>query len=134
MLRGVMSAFNSAELLDLVRRALDEDVGAGDVTTEAAVPGDARARALITQKAPGVIYGLEVAETTFAALDAEAQADRLAPEGRWRAGGPVLAIEGSARALLTAERTALNFLQRLSGVATLAARVDGHLNKMGAKP
>jgi nicotinate-nucleotide pyrophosphorylase (carboxylating) len=106
---------------DVVARALAEDVGAGDVTTEATVDPGARARALITQKAPGVVFGLELVEATFTALDPEVRVQRLAPEGEWREGGPVTRVEGSARALLTGERTALNFLQRLSGVATMAA-------------
>jgi nicotinate-nucleotide pyrophosphorylase (carboxylating) len=111
-----------ATLGDIVARALAEDVGDGDVTTAATVPKDARGRAVITQKAPGVIYGLDVATQTFRALDPSIAVERLVSEGQWREGGPVLQIEGSARAILTAERTALNFLQRLSGVATMAAR------------
>jgi nicotinate-nucleotide pyrophosphorylase (carboxylating) len=107
---------------DIVARALAEDVGDGDVTTQATVPAGARARATITQKAPGVIFGLDVAEETFRSLDPEATFERAATEGVWRESGPVLAVEGRARALLTAERTALNFLARLSGVATMAAR------------
>lgn len=107
---------------DLVARALAEDVGDGDVTTAVTVPENARARATITQKAPGVIYGLDAAQATFRAVDPELAMHRLADEGQWRERGPVLEIEGSARAILTAERTALNFLQRLSGVATLTAR------------
>ena len=110
------------ELTEIVRFALAEDVGPGDVTTEATVPAGARARALITQKQPGVIFGLDAAELTFRALDAGVEVERLAEEGEWREGGPVLAVTGRARALLSAERTALNFLQRLSGVATLTAR------------
>jgi nicotinate-nucleotide pyrophosphorylase (carboxylating) len=111
------------ELEALVRRALEEDIGSGDVTTDAIVPPDARASGLITQKAPGSIYGLELAELTFSALDPGARFERLVREGYWRAeGGPVLRVEGSARALLTAERTALNFLGHLSGVASFAAR------------
>jgi nicotinate-nucleotide pyrophosphorylase (carboxylating) len=109
-------------LIALVERALEEDIGSGDVTTQATVDADARARALITQKQAGAIYGLDAAETTFALLDPEARARRLVPEGRWRDdGGPVMSVEGRARALLTAERTALNFLGHLSGVATMAA-------------
>lgn len=111
-----------AKLTELVERALAEDVGSGDVTTEATVPAKDRASALITQKEPGAIYGLQAAEITFRLLDRKMRAQRLAEEGRWRGGGPVLSIEGSARALLTAERTALNLLGHLSGVATLAAR------------
>jgi nicotinate-nucleotide pyrophosphorylase (carboxylating) len=122
------------ELTELVRRALAEDVGGGDVTTDATVEPDARARALITQKAPGVIYGLEAAEAAFTLLDPGVRFERLAREGRWREeGGPVLAIEGSARALLTGERTALNFLGHLSGVATLAARAAKEVQGTGAK-
>ena len=107
---------------EIVARALAEDVGDGDATTAATVPDTARARATITQKAPGVIYGLDVAAETFRALDPEIVIERLTDEGRWRERGAVLLLEGSARGILTAERTALNFLQRLSGVATMAAR------------
>jgi nicotinate-nucleotide pyrophosphorylase (carboxylating) len=106
----------------LVRAALLEDVGTGDVTTTATVDAHADAHARITQKAPGVIYGLDVAEAVFAELDPDARFERLVAEGEWREqGGPVLAIHGRARALLTGERTALNFLTHLSGVATMAA-------------
>jgi len=118
---------------DLVARALAEDAGAGDVTTEATVPADARARALITQKAPGVVFGLDVAEQTFRQLDPSIAFERMVEEGRWREGGPVLGIEGSARAILTGERTALNFLQRLSGVATAAARHVRAVEGTGAR-
>jgi len=119
ILTAPMSAQTTAEI---VSRALAEDVGDGDVTTAATVPEHAKARATVTQKAPGVIYGLDVAAATFRALDPEIVIERLTDEGRWRERGPVLRLEGSARAILTAERTALNFLQRLSGVATMAAR------------
>jgi nicotinate-nucleotide pyrophosphorylase (carboxylating) len=110
------------ELDDLVRRALQEDVGSGDVTTRATVPPGTRARGRIIQKQPGVLYGLDVAERCFRALDPDVALERLAPEGEWRDGGPVLEAEGDAAALLAGERTALNFLQRLSGVATTTAR------------
>ena len=118
---------------DLIDRALAEDVGDGDATTEATVDPTARGRATITQKAPGVISGLGVAEAVFLRLDPEAVVQRLGPEGEWRDGGPVLRVEGSARALLTAERTALNFLGRLSGVATKTARVVRSVGDGGAK-
>ncbi|MDQ6779478.1 MAG: carboxylating nicotinate-nucleotide diphosphorylase [Actinomycetota bacterium] len=118
---------------DVVARALAEDVGTGDVTTEATVDSRARARALITQKAPGVVFGLEVTEAAFTALDPDVATERLAPEGEWREGGPVLRLEGSARGLLSAERTALNFLQRLSGVATMAARYVREIEGTGAR-
>jgi nicotinate-nucleotide pyrophosphorylase (carboxylating) len=108
---------------ELIEAALAEDVGDGDATTAATVDEAARGRATITQKAPGVISGLGVAAEVFHHLDASAELE-LGPEGVWReAGAVVLVVEGRARALLTAERTALNFLGRLSGVATLTARV-----------
>jgi nicotinate-nucleotide pyrophosphorylase (carboxylating) len=109
---------------ELVDAALAEDVGAGDVTAIATVDAGVRGVATITQKAPGVISGLGVAEAVFRRLDPGASIERLQREGEWHeAGAGVLRVEGSARALLTAERTALNFLGRLSGVATLTARV-----------
>jgi nicotinate-nucleotide pyrophosphorylase (carboxylating) len=113
-----------ADTLELIDRALAEDVGDGDATAEATVDPAARARAVITQKAPGVISGLAVAEAVFERLDDRVRARRLGPEATWReAPAPVLELEGPARALLTGERTALNFLGRLSGVATATARV-----------
>jgi len=123
-----------AGLAALVRAALAEDIGGGDVTTEATVAEAARARALITQKAPGVIYGLRAAELTFEQLDPDVRCERLVGEGVWREqGGPVLSLEGRARALLTGERTALNFLAHLSGVATLAARAAREAQGTGAR-
>jgi nicotinate-nucleotide pyrophosphorylase (carboxylating) len=108
---------------ELIEAALAEDVGDGDATTAATVDAAARGRATITQKAPGVISGVEVAAGVFRRLD-PAAAVQPGPEGVWReAGALVLVVEGNARALLTAERTALNFLGRLSGIATLTARV-----------
>jgi nicotinate-nucleotide pyrophosphorylase (carboxylating) len=119
---------------DIIDRALAEDVGGGDVTTLATVPETARARATIRQKAPGVISGLEAAEAVFRRLDPDVRLERLGPEGEWReAGAPVLRAEGSARGLLTAERTALNFLGRLSGIATKTARVVRAVGPGGAK-
>ena len=94
----------------------------------------ARARAVITQKADGVISGLAVAEAVFRRLDPDAVIERLGPEGEWReAPAPVLSVEGSARALLTAERTALNFLGRLSGIATATAKVVRAVEAAGGK-
>jgi nicotinate-nucleotide pyrophosphorylase (carboxylating) len=118
----------------LVGQALAEDVGSGDVTTEATVDADARAVARIVQKAPGVIFGLDAAEATFRALDPEVVLAREVQEGVWREdGGPVLTAAGRARALLTGERTALNFLARLSGVATATARGVRAIHGTGAR-
>lgn len=122
------------DLTALVRRALEEDVGPGDVTTGATVAEGTRARATITQKAPGAIFGLEAAELAFALLDPDVRTERLVAEGAWREqGGPVLSVEGCARALLTAERTALNFLAHLSGVTTMAARAARAVEGTGAR-
>jgi nicotinate-nucleotide pyrophosphorylase (carboxylating) len=133
MLKAV-SATLDVDLAALVRTALEEDVGAGDVTTHATVDAEARAGALITQKAPGAIYGLDAAERTFALLDPDASFERLVDEGVWRErGGPVLSISARAQALLTGERTALNFLAHLSGVATLSARATRAVQGTGAR-
>ena len=121
------------ELTALVRRALEEDIGAGDVTTRATVPDGARARALITQKQPGVIFGLQPAGLAFTLLDPGVELHAEVQEGVWRESGPVMALRGSARALLAGERTALNFLAHLSGVATMAARAARELEGTGAK-
>ena len=120
-------------LADTVARALAEDLGTGDVTSAATVDENARARAEITQKAPGVLFGLDAAEEAFRQLDPEVAIERLAPEGEWREGGPVLAVAGRTRALLGAERTALNFLQRLSGVATATALAVEQVAGTGAR-
>jgi len=122
------------ELLDeLVARALAEDLGDGDATAAATVPAEAQAVARIRQKAPGVVYGLDLAERAFRALDPDAACRRLVEEGVWREDGPVLEVRGNARALLGAERTALNFLGRLSGVATLTARCVREVEGTGAR-
>ena len=104
-----------------IRAILDEDLGSGDVTSLATVPEGAWGRATIFQKAPGVLFGFDVAEEAFRALDPDMGVERLAPEGEWREGGPALRVSGATRAILGAERTALNLLQRLSGIATLTA-------------
>jgi nicotinate-nucleotide pyrophosphorylase (carboxylating) len=113
---------DAEQLAETVARALAEDLGSGDVTSEATVGAEVKAKARITQKAPGVVFGLDAAEVTFRALDPRIAVARTGPEGHWRERGPVLEVTGAARAMLSAERTALNFLQRLSGVATLTAR------------
>jgi len=110
------------ELDDLVARALAEDLGDGDRTTLATVPEGLSAKAVITQKEPGVLFGIEAAEAVFRALDSEIDLQLLAEQAVWREGGPVLSIEGDARAVISGERSALNLLAHLSGVATSAAR------------
>jgi nicotinate-nucleotide pyrophosphorylase (carboxylating) len=111
------------QLSEIVRRALAEDVGSGDVTTEATVAADTRARARIVQKETGVAFGLGLVEETMRQCGVE-DVDKLVVEGQWRDGVPaeVLLASGPAASLLVAERTALNFLGHLSGIATITAR------------
>jgi nicotinate-nucleotide pyrophosphorylase (carboxylating) len=118
-----VSAITAEEMRDLVARALAEDLGDGDVTGEATVPAEAMASARIVQKAPGVVFGLDLVVETMAQTGVE-EVEKHAPEGEWHQEVPaeVLIARGSARSILAAERTALNFLGHLSGVATLSAR------------
>jgi nicotinate-nucleotide pyrophosphorylase (carboxylating) len=106
-----------------VRRALAEDLGWGDVTTEATVPQALCARGIILAKSRCVIAGLDVAAETFRQLDPSVSFEVKKPDGCCCEPGDVIAlVRGAAAAMLTAERTALNFLQRLSGIATLTRR------------
>src|SRR6266567_4374333 len=105
---------------EIVRRALAEDLGWGDVTTEATVPGDVRARGVILCKSDCVIAGLDVAAEAFLQLDPGCVFDRKRKDSDRCAPGDLVAeLHGQAASMLTAERTALNFLQRLSGIATM---------------
>jgi len=107
----------------LIALALEEDLGRGDVTSEALVPLSLEARGEVVVKAPGVLAGLEVAGAVFGAVDPGLSWQLLAADGAAVAPGQVVArVAGRARSLLSAERPALNFLQRLSGIATLTAR------------
>jgi nicotinate-nucleotide pyrophosphorylase (carboxylating) len=112
----------SSAVAEIVRLALSEDIGRGDITTEATIPAEATAKAVIVQKQPGVLCGLPVARLVFAMLDPRVQVEALVEEGSWGDKREVARITGSARAILTGERTALNFVQRMSGVATMARR------------
>lgn len=115
--RGGRSAWEA--IVDL---ALAEDIGGGDVTTLATVPADAQATATLTAKAAGVISGIEVAGAVFRRVDpAVAYRVRIADGGRVAPGDAIAEVAGPARSVLTAERVALNLLQRLSGVATATA-------------
>lgn len=109
------------KLAGLIDRALAEDLGAGDLTTRAVVPSEARARATITQKQPGVAAGAEVAQAVFERVDPELSWTAQTSGGGWREPGALAQIEGRAASILAGERVALNFLGRLSGVATLTA-------------
>ena len=107
----------------LIAIALKDDVGDGDITTNSIVPAEIRRKAKMVAKADGVIAGLPVAEMVFRKLDPDLIWNELVKEGAKVKNGDVLVeFKGSYRALLTGERTALNFLQRLSGIATMAAK------------
>jgi nicotinate-nucleotide pyrophosphorylase (carboxylating) len=121
-------------MIELIDQALAEDVGAGDVTTALLVPADARGRAVLTQKAPGVLAGLRVAEAVVHRVDPSLRWHAHASEGEWgEPGVRVAEVAGASRSILTAERVALNFLQRLSGVATLTARYVRAVEGTGAR-
>ncbi|MBN1832740.1 MAG: carboxylating nicotinate-nucleotide diphosphorylase [Deltaproteobacteria bacterium] len=108
------------QMRDIVRKALEEDMGDGDVTTNPIVPPDRRGYGRFVVKEKGIIAGLQVAETAFQILDDQAQFETMINDGeRAKVGSVIAAVEGKGRALLSAERVALNFLQRMSGVASL---------------
>jgi nicotinate-nucleotide pyrophosphorylase (carboxylating) len=115
---------DAASYRETVRRALDEDLGsAGDITTDATVPADARARGQFLVKAPCILAGLDVALEAFRLLEPDVQVTARTADGAPCAPGDVVAeVIGMARTLVVAERTALNFLQRLSGIATSTRR------------
>jgi nicotinate-nucleotide pyrophosphorylase (carboxylating) len=122
--RGAASFPRSDAVAAIIRLALAEDVGRGDITTEATVSAETTAVAEILQKQDGVMCGLPVVEAVFAIVDPSVRVTRIADEGTWGNYRVVARIEGSARSILTGERTALNFLQRLSGVATASRRAS----------
>jgi len=107
----------------LVRAALLEDIGPGDITTMLCVPAGTMATATVLAKQPGVIAGLAIAELAFKLLNPNAHWEALVQDGARVGDGrtPLAVVTGDARALLTAERVALNFMQRLSGIATMTA-------------
>lgn len=118
-----MESLNTTEARAAVRAALAEDVGTGDATTLATVSPDAQARAVIVAREPLVLSGLVFAEIAFKELSDTVAVERLVRDGGVATAGAVLArVSGNARAILTGERVALNYLQRLSGVATLTAQ------------
>jgi len=118
-----------------VAAALAEDLGAaGDITTDAIIPADARGEARIVARKAGVVAGLDLAEAAFRALDPEVLFTRVVEDGgKVAAGGTIAQISAKTRALLTGERTALNFLGRLSGIATLTAAYVAAVEGTGAR-
>ncbi len=118
-----MQPLQSEDIRRAVQAALAEDVGSGDVTTLATVPEAARIRAVMRAREPLTLAGIALAETAFRELSTEVQIEPLAHDSQHlRDGEMLLRVSGPARAILTAERVALNFVQRLSGIATLTAQ------------
>jgi nicotinate-nucleotide pyrophosphorylase (carboxylating) len=119
----VIEPLDPTEYREIVRRALDEDIRDGDITTAATVSASQQSRGVFLVKGDCVIAGLDVAFESFRQLDPDIQVTARKQDGeRCREGEEIAEVVGSAAALLTAERTALNFLQRLSGIATRARR------------
>lgn len=118
-----------------VREALEEDLGlAGDITTDPIIPAEARGAAAIVVREPACIAGLDLAEAAFRALDPDVAFDRIVDDGgKAKAGTAIARVEGLTRALLTGERTALNFLGRLCGIATLTAAYVDAVDGTGAR-
>lgn len=120
---GGWPSLSAAAIDVVVRAALAEDVGSGDITTITTVPEDTSVRARMVARAAGVVAGIPIAMAAFAAADTHIRALALRSDGDQVAPGTTLCeVDGPARGILTAERTALNFVQRLSGIATLTAR------------
>jgi len=119
---------------DLILQALKEDAPHGDITTEAIVHEDAMGRAVIVAKQDGVICGLPIAAKVFELLDSGTVFEARVQKGDWVTAGQILAeVKGKLRALLMGERTALNFLQRLSGIATLTRQFVQKVAPYGVK-
>jgi nicotinate-nucleotide pyrophosphorylase (carboxylating) len=131
---GVLFPLNQRDTAKLVRAALDEDGAFDDVTTIATVVSDRRARCRLVARQPGVIAGLPLAVEAFRQLNPRVVIRVDGEDGRAVAAGSMFAaLSGSARGLLSAERVALNFLQRLSGIATLTAKFVAAVEGTGAK-
>ena len=129
-----MAAIDSFDVEEFVRRVLAEDLGAGgDVTSTATIPADACFSASINCREAIVVAGIDVAAAFFRALDPDVRIDQLTSDGESAVAGTVLMrLEGNARAMLAAERSALNTLQHLSGIATLTRRFVDAISGTGA--
>ena len=124
----------AAEIRRAVRAALTEDLGDGDATTSATVPANAKSVARMNAREPLVVAGIQFAEIAFRERSPQIRVKKLARDGQRRqAGEPLLEVSGSSRAVLSAERVALNFIQRLSGVATATAQFAAAIKGTAAK-
>jgi nicotinate-nucleotide pyrophosphorylase (carboxylating) len=114
---------NKNYLHKIIKQALDEDIGEGDVTTNCIIPDTALLKGVFTAKASGIVAGLQVVEQTFLMLDKKTHFTQKVTDGaRVGNGTEIATVEGSGKAILSGERTALNFLQRMSGIATTTKR------------
>ena len=114
-----MEAFEEQMVTDYIRLALKEDVGDGDHTTLACIPETAKGRAVLVAKQDGVIAGVEIARLVYRELDPSLVFTPLVEDGaEIKAGDRIFTVEGSSRSILTGERLSLNYLQRMSGIAT----------------
>lgn len=130
----VMTTALPAEIVECLSRALAEDIGTGDVTTNSIVPVEATLRGRILAKDEGIVAGLDLAQAVFLLVEDQISFTANVAEGAQVASGTVLAtLSGSARALLTGERTALNFLGRMSGIATLTRRFVDEVSGTSAR-
>ena len=118
----------------LIRMALAEDIGPGDITTRLTIPPHTRTRARLVAREPGVLAGIDVCRRVFRAVDPRVKLTARIRDGNpYRTGSVLASIRGPARAVLTAERTALNFLQHLSGIATVTRRYVDAVSETGAR-
>lgn len=133
--RTIDTANGTASAIEeIISRALREDIGAGDLTAQATIPDDLLARAVVIAKQEGIIAGLDVMEKTFCTFDSSTRVTLHVQDGTRVEAETILAeIRGSARSIVTAERVALNFLQRMSGIATLTSKFAERVRGTKAK-
>ncbi len=118
----------------LIRIALREDLGKGDLTTNLTVDRNALAKGRLVLKEDGVVAGLEIFEMVFTTYDSDVLVESVGKDGKWyRKGSQIASIKGRARSLLTCERVALNFIQRLSGIATMTRRFVEQIEGTGVR-
>lgn len=134
MIETPTALLQTAQIRDIIRRALAEDMPWGDVTSDALIPEEARCSARLVMRETGVVCGLEVAAQVFLELDPGAQITINVPDGAQAQADTVIAeIAGRTRAILSAERTALNVLQRMCGIATTTAAYVASISGTGAR-
>lgn len=126
--------FQHMKIEEIVALALKEDIGDGDHTSLATIPGNATGKAVLIAKDDGILAGIEVAKEVFRQVDTQIKMDIFIKDGKpISKGDQIFIISGNARSLLTAERTALNFLQRMSGIATFTRKLADELEGMNTK-